>query len=62
MPKAALLLLLALSACTTTKGTFCSISEPIRLSPQAVDALTDAEARDVLAHNERGKALCGWRP
>lgn len=59
---AALLSLIALAACTTPAGEFCSISRPIRLSAETVDHLTDAEVRALLAHNERGRALCGWTP
>jgi hypothetical protein len=52
--------LVTLAACTTTpRGSFCSIAEPIR--PANVDVLTDAEVRDILAHNEKGAALCGWK-
>ncbi|RWN33511.1 MAG: hypothetical protein EOR95_15830 [Mesorhizobium sp.] len=60
-----LLLLAVLSgiaACTTTKGSFCQISDPIRLSSQAVDALSDAEVKAVLAHNRKMTALCGIKP
>lgn len=59
----ALALLIALAGCNqTTKGTFCQISSPIRLSSQAVDAMSDSEVKDVLSHNRKGQALCGWRP
>lgn len=57
-----LALFIALAGCTTTKGTFCAVSSPIRLSSQAVDALSDAEVKDVLAHNRKGQTLCGWKP
>lgn len=54
--------LLALGACSTTKtGNFCDIAQPLRPSPATVSALTDAEVAEMLKHNERGKALCGWR-
>jgi hypothetical protein len=50
----------SLCACTTTpKGSFCSIASAIR--PANVDVLTDAEVKDILAHNEKGAALCGWK-
>ena len=58
----ALALAVALSGCTTTKGSLCAISSPLRLSAKAVDALSDAEARALLAHNRKGQRLCGWRP
>jgi hypothetical protein len=52
--------LIVLSACTTApKGSFCSIASAIR--PANVDVLTDAEVKDILAHNEKGAALCGWK-
>jgi len=51
-----------LSGCTTATGSFCAISSPLRLSAKAVDALSDAEARALLAHNRKGQRLCGWRP
>jgi hypothetical protein len=55
-------LVVALAGCTTTTGSFCAVSSPLRLSGQAVDALSDTEARAVLAHNRKGEKLCGWRP
>ena len=54
--------LLLLTACTTVKGSFCAISSPIRLSGETVDRLTDAEVKDILARNEKGRKLCGWVP
>jgi hypothetical protein len=53
---------MALAACSTTpSGSFCSISEPIRLSDATVASLTDEEVERVLAQNLKGKKLCGWR-
>lgn len=58
-----LCVLLALVGCqTTTKGTFCAVSHPIRLSQSTVDNLSDQEVSAVLAHNKKGAALCGWKP
>jgi len=54
--------LLVAAGCTTTKGGFCAVSTPLRLSVKAVDALSDREARALLAHNRKGRDLCGWRP
>lgn len=57
------LALVTLTACTTTpKGTFCAISDPIRLSPAAVAALSDAEVETILAHNRKLQRLCGIQP
>lgn len=60
---AACLAIITLVACTTTpKGTFCQISDPIRLSPAAVAALSDAEVETILAHNRKLQRLCGIQP
>lgn len=53
--------LLALVACTTTKGSFCAIEHPIRLSKATIAALSDAEVKAILSQNETGKKLCGWK-
>lgn len=51
-----------LAACQTAGGgTFCDISKPIRLSDQVIDTMTDAEVANALAHNEKGRKLCGWK-
>ena len=57
-----LLFLAGATGCQTTGGTFCAVADPIRLSPQSVDALTDREVAAILALNEKGAELCGWRP
>jgi hypothetical protein len=54
--------LLALVACTTASGSFCDISKPVRLSAASIAALSDAEVRDMLAHNRKGEKLCNWVP
>lgn len=54
--------LLFLAACTTTRGSFCEVSRPLRLSEQTVAAMSDSEVAAALAHNEKGAALCGWKP
>lgn len=51
-----------LAACTTTKGSFCQIAQPIRLSGETIDHLSDEEVSSVLAANEKGRKLCGWKP
>jgi len=58
----AVVMFTALAGCATTKGSFCSISSPFRLSSSAVDALSYAEVKAMLAHNRKGQALCGWAP
>ncbi|UCI06242.1 hypothetical protein [Mesorhizobium sp. B1-1-8] len=51
----------ALAGCSTAKGGFCAVASPLRLSGKIVDALSDEEARALLAHNRKGAKLCGWR-
>ena len=58
----ALVALLLLAGCETTKGTFCDIAKPIRLAPEQVDQLTDDQVTQLLALNTKGQRLCGWRP
>jgi len=52
--------LLAVAGCQTAKGSFCAIAHPIRPLASTVTTMTDAEVRDVLAHNTKGRKLCGW--
>ncbi len=53
---------LALAACQTHAGSFCTVAKPIRLTGQTIASMTDVEVAAVLAHNKRGQALCGWKP
>ena len=57
-----LILAIALAGCTTTKGSFCQISDPIRPSQATIDVMLDAEVAAVLAHNEKLTRLCGVKP
>ena len=54
--------ILALTACQTASGSFCAIARPQRPSQTEIDAMTDARAAEVLAHNKKGQALCRWTP
>ena len=38
----------------------CDWAEPIR--PSRGDVLTDETLAQIVAHNEIGERLCGWRP
>jgi hypothetical protein len=38
----------------------CDWAKPIR--PSRSDVLTDGTKRQILAHNEAGQKLCGWKP
>lgn len=57
----ALFAMISFAACTTPSGSFCDIARPMRPSAAAVDAMTDAEVAAMLAHNETGRKLCGWK-
>ncbi|MHA6686337.1 hypothetical protein [Mesorhizobium sp. A556] len=54
--------LLAVAGCQTPKASFCTVASPIRPSASTIATMTDAEIRDVLAHNVKGAKLCGWHP
>lgn len=54
--------MLALPACQTTGGSFCDIASAIRPSQEQIDQMTDAQVNELLAHNEKGQRLCGWKP
>ena len=58
----ALAAMLALTACQSTGGSFCDLAKPIRMTPEQIDMLTDAQVADYLGHNKRGERECGWRP
>jgi hypothetical protein len=38
----------------------CDWADPIR--PSRADVLSPDTARQILAHNETGARICGWRP
>lgn len=47
---------------TPPTGDFCAVEHPTRLTSKTIDAMTDAEVVDALAHNRKGEKLCGWKP
>ena len=53
--------LLALASCQSANGSFCAVAKPLRPSAETIAVMTDSEVRDVLAHNRKGAALCGWK-
>lgn len=59
-----LLATLLLTGCATpgpaSPDTFCAIAEPIVLDP--ADRLTASTLRQVIAHDEKGRKVCGWKP
>lgn len=57
------LMMLPLTGCETsgrgTSQSFCTAGHPIYLSKD--DKLTKATERAILAHDEIGAKLCGWK-
>lgn len=53
---------LTLAGCTTSGGSFCAVGHPIRPTQAEVATLSGASVAAILAHNEKGRKLCGWRP
>ena len=51
-----------LTACQTASGTFCDIADPLRPSSAVIATMSDTEVEAMLAHNEKGAELCGWKP
>lgn len=56
-------LILPLAGCATTGhapvSNGCEWAKPILVSPK--DVLTDETAKQILAYDETGAQLCGWR-
>lgn len=57
----ALVSLCILPACSSPQGPFCLMASPLRPSSTALVAMTDQEVAAMLAHNEKGAKLCGWK-
>ena len=61
--KALLFTLLALAGCTpvqTRPDSFCQWAHPILLDKK--DVLTPDTKAQIVAYDETGKKLCGWKP
>lgn len=56
-----LLGLLSLSGCARSGpvDSFCVVERPILISKG--DVLGELELRQIIAHNEKGEKLCGWK-
>ncbi|AZO44195.1 hypothetical protein EJ076_25395 [Mesorhizobium sp. M7D.F.Ca.US.005.01.1.1] len=57
-----IVLSLTLAGCTTSGGSFCAAGHPIRPTRAEVATLSGTSVAAILAHNEKGLTLCGWRP
>ena len=64
MWKTALLVTVLLSSACVNGGAAdpCAGWKPIILTDVAIEAMTEAEAAEILAHNEFGAARCKWKP
>jgi hypothetical protein len=49
-----------IAGCATTSGDFCDVASAIR--PSVDDSVTDGTKRQIIAHNEFGAKVCGWKP
>lgn len=57
-----LLALMSASGCATSgpvPNVYCDIAKPIYFDP--ADRMTERTERAIIAHNEKGAALCGWK-
>jgi hypothetical protein len=51
---AAIIAVLLIAGCQSIpKGSFCDIAKPLRPTEQTIAPMSDAEVREVLAHNRR---------
>lgn len=57
----AILALVAVAGCTTSRGSFCAISQPWRVSKETIQTMTEAQVKAALAHNRYGAKACGWK-
>ena len=66
---------LLMAGCATVpipdaRSGFCSLTSPILvkcegtncLSKSGLDSFSAETAREIEEHNQKGKALCGWKP
>lgn len=51
---------LVASCASTGPSEGCAGWKPIRLAPSTIDALTDQDAREILAHNSFGRKINCW--
>lgn len=55
-----LIVAILVTACAETGVNSCAGWKPIRLAPSTIDALTDQDAREILAHNTFGREKGCW--
>lgn len=60
--KVAIALCALLAGCQTYGGSFCTVASPIRPASTDVALMSDSLANQILALNEKGQKLCGWKP
>lgn len=57
-----ILLAAATAGCQTNSGAACDGWTPIRPSRADVAKLSDSAVAQILANNEHGRKVCGWKP
>lgn len=62
MGKVAVPLLVLLTGCQSTGGSYCQISNVIRPEVRDVEVISDSLAVQLTAHNEKMERLCGAKP
>jgi hypothetical protein len=53
--------LMGVTACQSTSGSFCAIAPRLYYHQQVYDAMNDAEARNTLTYQRTGERLCRWK-
>lgn len=54
------LLTISAAGCASGPATSCLPWQPIRPTAEDVDRMSDVLVSQILAHNETGRAVCGW--
>jgi hypothetical protein len=58
MPTLILSIACATAGCASKPGSYCLLTDPIRVAEQDLTCMTDETARAILRHNELWSALC----
>ena len=60
--------LIALAGCTPSpspvndpRAVWCAVEHPIRLTQLEIEQASNARLAEIVTHNRKGAAWCGWR-
>lgn len=58
--------LIALAGCTPSpvtnpRAVWCAVEHPIRLTQSEIEQASNARLAEIVTHNRKGAAWCGWR-